>query len=66
VDRIGMLAAQAILDRGYGKPKQSMDASISLRMAPVRYYAEVPQPAATTEEWVAGNPVKHAKADTAH
>ena len=23
----------------------------------VRYYAEVPRPAATTEEWLAGNPV---------
>jgi hypothetical protein len=27
----------------------------------VRYYAEAPQPAAMTEEWLAGNPVRHAK-----
>jgi hypothetical protein len=30
----------------------------------VHYYAEVPKPAATTEEWTAGNPIK-AK-DTQH
>src|SRR5262245_59654189 len=47
-DRIAMLAAQAILDRGYGKPTQSIDASISEET--VRFYAEVPRPAATTEE----------------
>ena len=27
-DRIAMMAAQAILDRGYGKPTQSIDANI--------------------------------------
>jgi hypothetical protein len=28
-DRIALMAAQAILDRGYGKPVQSIDANIS-------------------------------------
>ena len=30
-DRIAMMAAQAILDRGYGKPAQSIDANITPR-----------------------------------
>jgi hypothetical protein len=55
-DRIAMLAAQAILDRGYGKPAQTIDASITEGDS-VRFYAEVPKMAATTEEWLAGNPV---------
>ena len=54
-DRIAMLAAQAILDRGYGKPVQQVDANINEESS-VRYYAEVPKPCLTTEEWVAGNP----------
>ena len=49
-DRIAMLAAQAILDRGYGKPVQSIDANISEDR--VRYIAEVPEKCATTEEWL--------------
>jgi hypothetical protein len=28
-DRVAILAAQAILDRGYGKPVQAIDANIS-------------------------------------
>jgi hypothetical protein len=41
-----MLAAQAILDRGYGKPHhtQSIDANINEDGGPVRY-AEVPKKA---------------------
>ena len=55
-DRIAMMAAQAILDRGYGKPVQSIDANINEGDLE-RFYAEVPKLAATTEEWIAGNPV---------
>jgi hypothetical protein len=54
-DRIAMLAAQAILDRGYGRPPQTIDANIN-EDSNVRYYAEVPKPCSSTEEWVAGNP----------
>ena len=53
-DRIAMMAAQAILDRGYGKPAQSIDANISEDRA-VRYYAEMPVKDETTEEWLKGN-----------
>jgi hypothetical protein len=56
-DRIALAAATAILDRGYGRPTQSIDANISEET--VRYYAEVPQPYASTEEWIKGNPVKY-------
>jgi hypothetical protein len=49
-ERIAIAAATAILDRGYGKPAQTIDANIS--EGTVRFYAEVPRPAATTEEWV--------------
>src|SRR5262245_3715954 len=55
-DRIAMLAAQAILDRGYGKPVQQVDANIN-EDSSVRYTAEVPKPCRTVEEWVAGNSV---------
>ena len=49
-DRIAMMAAQAILDRGYGRPTQSIDANIN--EDPVRYFAEMPEKCATTEEWL--------------
>jgi hypothetical protein len=49
-ERIAIAAATAILDRGYGKPTQSIEANISDDQ--VRYYVEVPKPAATTEEWL--------------
>ena len=49
-DRIAMMAAQAILDRGYGKPTQSIDANINDN--PVRYIVELPKKSATTEEWL--------------
>ena len=47
---------KAILDRGYGKATQSIDASIN-EDSSVRYYAEVPKPCSTVAEWVAGNPL---------
>src|SRR5262245_52340585 len=49
-ERIAIAAATAILDRGYGKPAQTIDANI--HEDTVRYIAEVPRPAATTEEWL--------------
>ena len=49
-DRVAMMAAQAILDRGYGKPTQSIDANIN--DDPVRYIVELPEKSATTEEWL--------------
>ena len=55
--KVSGTAAREILDRAYGRPVQSINASISEDGGPVRYYAEVPKPAKTTEEWVAGNPV---------
>ena len=51
-ERIAMMAAQAILDRGYGKPTQSIDANIN--DDPVRYIVELPEKSATTEEWLEG------------
>jgi hypothetical protein len=44
------------LDRAYGRPVQSIDANIAEESS-IRYYAEVPEPCASTEEWLAGNPV---------
>jgi Family of unknown function (DUF5681) len=63
-ERIAIMAAQAILDRGYGKPHQtqSIDASITEDGGPVRFYAEVPALCSSTEEWVRGNPVQHSAA----
>ena len=49
-DRIAMMAAQAILDRGYGRPTQSIDANIN--DDPVRYIVELPKKSATTQEWL--------------
>ena len=49
-DRVAMMAAQAILDRGYGRPTQSIDANIT--EDPVRYIVELPEKSATTEEWL--------------
>ena len=49
-DRIAIMAAQAILDRGYGKPTQSIDANIN--DDPVRYIVELPKMSATTQEWL--------------
>ena len=49
-DRIAMLAAQAILDRGYGRPTQSID--VREDGPTVHYYAEMPEKCATTAEWL--------------
>jgi len=40
-------AAQAILDRGWGKPKESIEVD-----AQRRYVARIPEPCETVEEWV--------------
>ena len=45
-----MMAAQAILDRGYGRPTQSID--VREDGPTVRYIAEMPVKCATTEEWL--------------
>jgi hypothetical protein len=46
-----MMAAQAILDRGYGKPTQSIDANITEDGGPIRYYAELPRKDVSPEAW---------------
>ena len=51
-DRVAMMAAQAILDRGYGKPAQTIDANITEDGGPVRYYAELPRKADTVAGWL--------------
>ena len=43
-DRIAMQAAQAILDRGYGRPHQTQSIDANISEAPVRY-VEVPRKA---------------------
>ena len=62
--RVSVSAATQILDRAYGRPVQSID--VREDGPTVRYIAEVPEKCATTEEWLAGNPVaaqRNAKAD---
>jgi len=49
-DRVAMMAAQAILDRGYGKPTQSID--VREDGPTVRYIVELPEKCATTAEWL--------------
>jgi hypothetical protein len=49
--RVAVAAATQILDRAYGRPVQSIDANIN-EEGSVRYIAEVPRKAATTEEWL--------------
>jgi hypothetical protein len=41
-----------ILDPGYGKPTQLIDANITEDGGPVRYYAELPHKAESTEAWL--------------
>src|SRR5262245_7114065 len=53
--KVSVIAAREILNRAYGRPVQSIDASINEDT--VRQYAEVPKPCSSTEEWLAGNPV---------
>ena len=48
--RVSVSAATQILDRAYGRPVQSIDANIN--DDPVRYIVELPEKAATTEEWL--------------
>jgi hypothetical protein len=48
-DRIAIMAAQAILDRGYGKPTQSINANIG--EGSVRY-VEIPRKAENAEAWL--------------
>ena len=43
-------AAQALLDRGYGKPVQAIQAAGEVEH---RYIARLPEPCKTTEEWLA-------------
>jgi hypothetical protein len=50
--RVCVSAATQILDRAYGRPVQSIDANINDN--PVRYIVELPEKAATTEEWLEG------------
>ena len=52
-DRIAMMAAQAILDRGYGRPTQSID--VREDGPTVRYIAEMPVKDVSTEAWLKGN-----------
>ena len=60
--RVAVAAATQILDRAYGRPVQQVDANIN-EDSNVRYYAEVPKPCLTTEEWLAGNPKPPAASD---
>ena len=55
-DRIAMMAAQAILDRGYGKPSQTIDANINEGDGPIRYYAELPKRAERPRSGSLANP----------
>ena len=59
-------AIKELADRIDGKVPQAQIVQGDQDGGPVRYYAEVPRVAESTEAWVAGNPVKHAKADTTH
>ena len=45
-----MTAAQAILDRGYGRPAQTIDASIT-ENEPIKLFAEVPMKSKSLEAW---------------
>ncbi len=48
--RVSVSAATQILDRAYGRPVQSID--VSEDGPTVRYIVELPEKAATTEEWL--------------
>jgi hypothetical protein len=51
-ERIAIMAAQAIFDRGYGKPTQSINANIN--ESAVRY-VEIPRKSESVEAWVRDN-----------
>jgi Family of unknown function (DUF5681) len=53
-DAARVSAATALLDRGYGKPQQHIDAEIGF------YVARLPRPYDTAEEWAAAVKVKMA------
>ncbi len=60
-DRVALMAAQIVLDRGYGKPEQRVDADV------VHRFAEVPQ-VMEKAQWLAtrGDPskvIEHQPAD---
>jgi hypothetical protein len=46
------LIALKILDRGYGRPVQAIDANITEDGGPIRYYAELPRKADTVARWL--------------
>lgn len=46
-DTVRVAAARELLDRGYGKAAQTIEASVTQRMV-----VEAPLPAQTTEEWL--------------
>ncbi len=46
-ERVALAAANAILDRAYGKPRQNIDAP-----AEHRFVAEIPLAQLTTDEWL--------------
>lgn len=46
---VRVAAARELLDRGYGKAAQTIDATVTQRMV-----VEAPLPAKSTEEWLAG------------
>ena len=50
--KVAIAAATQILDRAYGRPVQSLDANITEDGGPVRYYAELPKKAESTEAWL--------------
>jgi len=59
-------AIKELADRIDGKVPQAQIIQGDEDGGAVRYYAEVPRVAESTEAWVEGNPVKHTKADTTH
>jgi hypothetical protein len=59
-------AVKEIADRIDGKVPLQQVITGDEEGGAVRFYAEVPRLAESKEVWLAGNPVKHAKADTAH
>jgi hypothetical protein len=50
-DRIAMMAAQAILDRAYGKPHQTQSIDANISEGSVRY-VEVPRKAESASQWL--------------
>jgi hypothetical protein len=59
-------AVKEIADRIDGKVPIQQVVTGDEDGGPVRYYAEAPRMTESTEAWLAGNLVKHAKADMTH